>query len=185
MTREGFNEAQQSSLALASSFVSGPRRYVNLRHAPKRLSTTMMNASTNQLPLITLTCSTHNIQLRWPFIGSRSLRGVKLDAMVCRISVPSGPVRTVVSELERLAKQCLGAKPCKNTKIAKGELRLGAWVKFQDNGSFKWRHWGCERVLPPARGFGLMDSGSSDKVITNLKTEYKEPSDLDGYDELP
>jgi hypothetical protein len=40
--------------------------------------------------------------------------------------------------------QCNGPKPCKGTKIAKGELRLGAWVPFKDSGSFKWRHWGCE-----------------------------------------
>jgi hypothetical protein len=26
-------------------------------------------------------------------------------------------------------------------KIPKGELRLGAWVAFGDNGSYKWRHW--------------------------------------------
>lgn len=42
---------------------------------------------------------------------------------------------------------CNGPKPCHGTKIAKGELRLGVWVAFQDRGSFKWRHWGCESRL--------------------------------------
>lgn len=27
------------------------------------------------------------------------------------------------------------------TKITKGEIRFGAWVKFQEHGSWHWRHW--------------------------------------------
>jgi len=37
-----------------------------------------------------------------------------------------------------------GQKPCKGTKIAKGELRLGTWVTILEHGSLRWRHWGCK-----------------------------------------
>ncbi|OCF32768.1 hypothetical protein I316_05403 [Kwoniella heveanensis BCC8398] len=65
--------------------------------------------------------------------------------------------------------QCNGPKPCKGTKIGKGELRLGVWVEVMGNGSFKWKHWGCV----------------SEKVISNIKGDFPDPADLDGYDELP
>ncbi|GAA97672.1 uncharacterized protein L969DRAFT_87779 [Mixia osmundae IAM 14324] len=66
---------------------------------------------------------------------------------------------------------CNGNKWCKEgpePKIAKGGLRVGAWVKFREHGSFKWRHWGC--VTP--------------KVISNLKTAFEDPAELDGYEDL-
>ncbi|GFZ43305.1 hypothetical protein JCM24511_01025 [Saitozyma sp. JCM 24511] len=65
--------------------------------------------------------------------------------------------------------QCNGQKPCKGTKIAKGEFRIGVWVEFQGHGSFKWRHWGC----------------TTEKVLSNLKEQFDEASEVDGYEELP
>ncbi|OTB17037.1 hypothetical protein K445DRAFT_287395 [Daldinia sp. EC12] len=67
---------------------------------------------------------------------------------------------------------------CKKTgdKIQKGELRFGVWVEMPgtENGSFKWRHWGCV----------------SGKTITNLQEKISSGDDeyqwdmIDGYDEL-
>ena len=77
-----------------------------------------------------------------------------------------------------------GGKPCKGTKIDKGELRLGAWVTFQERGSFKWRHWGCRsRVRTRKSGIVLADgkcSGTTPQVINNMKKDFEEPSELDG-----
>ncbi|WVO19689.1 uncharacterized protein IAS62_000979 [Cryptococcus decagattii] len=64
---------------------------------------------------------------------------------------------------------CNGRKPCNGTKIGKGELRLGVWVEIHGNGSFKWRHWGC----------------TTPEVIKHWKEDFKKPSEIDGFDEIP
>ncbi|KUI57649.1 hypothetical protein VP1G_04967 [Cytospora mali] len=59
-------------------------------------------------------------------------------------------------------------------KIQKGELRFGAWVEYEDRGSWKWKHWGCV-------------SGAQ---IENLREAIRKGDDeydfdmIDGYDEL-
>ncbi|OSD02708.1 zf-PARP-domain-containing protein [Trametes coccinea BRFM310] len=64
--------------------------------------------------------------------------------------------------------KCTGPKPCKGTKIEKGELRFGSLVDFRGNTSFQWRHWGC--VTP--------------KIINNMKDKLGEVEELDGFEEL-
>ncbi|WVN85585.1 uncharacterized protein L203_100734 [Cryptococcus depauperatus CBS 7841] len=65
---------------------------------------------------------------------------------------------------------CNGKKPCKGTKIDKGQLRMGVWVEIPgSNGSFKWRHWGC----------------TTPEVIKHWKDDFNEATELDGFDELP
>jgi len=64
---------------------------------------------------------------------------------------------------------CVGKKPCKGTKIEKGELRFGTWVVIQEHGGWKWRHWGC--VTP--------------EVLANIKKEWPDVTEIDGYDEIP
>ncbi|KAH8089309.1 hypothetical protein HD553DRAFT_163268 [Filobasidium floriforme] len=66
-------------------------------------------------------------------------------------------------------RSCNGTKPCKGSKITKGECVFGTWVTFKETGSFKWRHLAC---MTP-------------KVIQNLKNEIPDPTEVDGYDELP
>ncbi|RYO88388.1 hypothetical protein DL766_003067 [Monosporascus sp. MC13-8B] len=67
---------------------------------------------------------------------------------------------------------------CKNAaaKIAKGELRLGAWVTMPggEHGSWRWRHWGC------VSGFTISNIQES---IKNADGDY-DWNMLDGYDEL-
>ncbi|KAH9816217.1 hypothetical protein DFH28DRAFT_219246 [Melampsora americana] len=65
--------------------------------------------------------------------------------------------------------QCNGKKPCKGTKIPKGEIRVGAWVVFREHGSFKWRHWGC----------------CTEAIFENLSTELDgKIEELDGFEDL-
>lgn len=45
----------------------------------------------------------------------------------------AGIYRLELSPNNRAA--CNGRKPCKGTKIGKGEVRLGSWVTFHENGS--------------------------------------------------
>ncbi|ORX35402.1 poly polymerase and DNA-ligase Zn-finger region-domain-containing protein [Kockovaella imperatae] len=75
--------------------------------------------------------------------------------------------RLEVSSSNRAA--CNGKLPCKGNKIMKGELRLGTWVQIRDNGSFKWRHWGCV----------------TEAQIQNLQKDFPNPDDVDGFEELP
>ncbi|WVO13125.1 hypothetical protein L204_100737 [Cryptococcus depauperatus] len=61
---------------------------------------------------------------------------------------------------------CNGKKPCKGTKIDKGQLRMGVWVEIPgSNGSFKWRHWGC----------------TTPEVIKHWKDDFNEATELDGF----
>lgn len=84
--------------------------------------------------------------------------------------------------------RCNGPKPCKGSKIDKGILRLGSWVEVMGNGSFKWRHWGCEcfgtiaadPARPRLRGRRLNTAGTTDKVIANLKESFEEAKEIDG-----
>jgi hypothetical protein len=64
--------------------------------------------------------------------------------------------------------KCKGPKPCAGTAIAKGELRVGSLVDFKGNTSFAWRHWGC----------------TTNKIIENMKKNFEDASELDGYDDL-
>ncbi|KAI2782123.1 zf-PARP-domain-containing protein [Daldinia loculata] len=67
---------------------------------------------------------------------------------------------------------------CKKTgdKIQKGELRFGVWVDLPgaENGSYRWRHWGCV----------------SGKTVGNLQEKISDGDGdyqwdmIDGYDEL-
>lgn len=59
---------------------------------------------------------------------------------------------------------CKGRKPCKGTKIRKGELRLGTLVTIQGTTSFQWRHWGCV----------------TEQIIRNIKEKdgITDPADL-------
>ncbi|KAF9508129.1 hypothetical protein BS47DRAFT_1303166 [Hydnum rufescens UP504] len=63
---------------------------------------------------------------------------------------------------------CKGPKPCKGTKIQKGELRMGVVVDFRGHSTFQWRHWGC---VTPA-------------VLSNMKKKHPEVEDLDGFEDL-
>ncbi|TFK70796.1 zf-PARP-domain-containing protein [Pluteus cervinus] len=63
---------------------------------------------------------------------------------------------------------CKGPKPCTGTNIPKGALRLGTPVDFRGNKSFAWRHWGC----------------TTKKVIENIKKNFEDASELDGYEDL-
>lgn len=81
----------------------------------------------------------------------------------------SGAFRIEVSPTSRAG--------CKNTeckkkgiKIEKAQLRYGAFITGPDWQSWSWKHWGC--VTP--------------KQIGNLNKDIEgDPSQLDGYDELP
>ncbi|PFH47702.1 hypothetical protein AMATHDRAFT_151459 [Amanita thiersii Skay4041] len=64
--------------------------------------------------------------------------------------------------------KCKGPKPCSGIVIAKQQLRFGTLVDFRGNQSFTYRHWGC--VTP--------------KIIEKMKSQFNDPSELDGYDEL-
>ncbi|KAL0570603.1 hypothetical protein V5O48_011351 [Marasmius crinis-equi] len=64
--------------------------------------------------------------------------------------------------------KCKGPKPCSGTVITKGALRFGTTVEFQGKQSFAWRHWGCV----------------TKKQIENMKTQFSEASELDGFEEL-
>ncbi|KAL1744568.1 hypothetical protein HDZ31DRAFT_38296 [Schizophyllum fasciatum] len=61
-----------------------------------------------------------------------------------------------------------GNSQSSGTRIEKGALRLGSVVDFRGNTSFAWRHWGC----------------TTDKVLANIKEQFPDPSEVDGYDEL-
>uniref|UniRef100_V5ET49 PARP-type domain-containing protein n=2 Tax=Kalmanozyma brasiliensis (strain GHG001) TaxID=1365824 RepID=V5ET49_KALBG len=78
------------------------------------------------------------------------------------------PYRIEYSANNRAA--CKGAKPCKGTKIKKGEMRLGTLVEIQGNQSFAYRHYGC----------------ITSQVIRNIKEKdgITDPVDLDGFEEL-
>jgi hypothetical protein len=71
------------------------------------------------------------------------------------------------------------------TPIAKGELRFGSLVDFKGNTSLyvslpcslhvadaffrsAWRHWGCV----------------TSKIISNMKVQFEDPADLDGFEDL-
>ncbi|GJE86488.1 zf-PARP domain-containing protein [Phanerochaete sordida] len=64
--------------------------------------------------------------------------------------------------------KCKGPKPCAGTPIPKGALRMGSVVDFKGNTSFAWRHWGCV----------------TSKVLQNMKTQFEDPEDLDGFEDL-
>ncbi|KAJ4472127.1 hypothetical protein J3R30DRAFT_1037186 [Lentinula aciculospora] len=64
--------------------------------------------------------------------------------------------------------KCKGPKPCAGTTLTKGCLRFGSTVEFQGKQSFAWRHWGC--ITP--------------KVLSNVKDEHPDASDVDGFEEL-
>lgn len=65
-----------------------------------------------------------------------------------------------------------GKKPCKGTKIAKGEARLGVWVEIQGHGSFKWRHWGCEPVITDWKAMELMARCNS-RGLEQLESRFQ------------
>ncbi|KAK3335427.1 hypothetical protein B0T19DRAFT_7934 [Cercophora scortea] len=62
-----------------------------------------------------------------------------------------------------------------NTKILKGELRLGTWVEIQDHGGFQWRHWGCVS--------GEQIHNIREKIGQDAHGEYKWDF-IDGWEEL-
>ncbi|KAE9404479.1 zf-PARP-domain-containing protein [Gymnopus androsaceus JB14] len=64
--------------------------------------------------------------------------------------------------------KCKGPKPCGGTIIPKGGLRLGSTVDFNGKQSFAWRHWGCATA----------------KVIANIKGQFPDASDVDGFEDL-
>lgn len=64
--------------------------------------------------------------------------------------------------------KCKGPRPCAGSTIDKGELRVGSMVDFRGNTSFAWRHWGC----------------TTEKIISNMKNQFSESSELDGYEDL-
>ncbi|KAF8906728.1 hypothetical protein CPB84DRAFT_360495 [Gymnopilus junonius] len=66
-------------------------------------------------------------------------------------------------------KECLsGPKPCSGTPIGKGELRFGTLIDMRGVQSFVWRHWGCV----------------TKKILENVKKNFEEASELDGFEEL-
>ncbi|KAE9385229.1 zf-PARP-domain-containing protein [Gymnopus androsaceus JB14] len=64
--------------------------------------------------------------------------------------------------------KCKGRKPCGGTVIHQGSLRLGCTVEFNGKECFAWRHWGC----------------TTTKVIANMKAQFPDASDVDGFEEL-
>ncbi|KAJ3880629.1 zf-PARP-domain-containing protein [Lentinula edodes] len=64
--------------------------------------------------------------------------------------------------------KCKGPKPCGGSTLTKGSLRFGTTVEFQGKQSFAWRHWGCV----------------TSKVLSNVKSEHPEASDVDGFEDL-
>ncbi|KAF8956286.1 hypothetical protein BDZ97DRAFT_1671792 [Flammula alnicola] len=64
--------------------------------------------------------------------------------------------------------KCKGPKPCSGTPIGKGELRFGTLADLQGHTSFFWRHWGCV----------------TKKIIENVKKNFEEASELDGFEDL-
>ncbi|ORY80258.1 poly polymerase and DNA-ligase Zn-finger region-domain-containing protein [Leucosporidium creatinivorum] len=87
---------------------------------------------------------------------------------------------------------CNGRQPCKGTKIAKGELRLGVWVDFgsEYGGSFKFHHWGCvtDRQLANMNvvfggdasqllGFNKIDSEDQQMVRKAFQTGFVDSDD--------
>ncbi|OAV99267.1 hypothetical protein, variant [Puccinia triticina 1-1 BBBD Race 1] len=65
--------------------------------------------------------------------------------------------------------KCNGRKPCFGTAIPKGQLRFGTWVTLHENGSFKWRHWGC----------------LTSSVLKNVSNELEDKiEELDGFEDL-
>ncbi|KAJ3773970.1 zf-PARP-domain-containing protein [Lentinula raphanica] len=64
--------------------------------------------------------------------------------------------------------KCKGPKPCAGSVLTKGCLRFGTTVEFQGKQSFAWRHWGCV----------------TSKVLSNVKNEHPDASDVDGFEEL-
>ncbi|KAJ3972469.1 zf-PARP-domain-containing protein [Lentinula raphanica] len=57
---------------------------------------------------------------------------------------------------------------CSGSVLTKGCLRFGTTVEFQGKQSFAWRHWGCV----------------TSKVLSNVKNEHPDASDVDGFEEL-
>ncbi|KAJ3992258.1 zf-PARP-domain-containing protein [Lentinula boryana] len=64
--------------------------------------------------------------------------------------------------------KCKGPKPCAGSTLPKGCLRFGSTVEFQGKQSFAWRHWGCV----------------TSKVLSNVRDEHPDASDVDGFEEL-
>ncbi|KAG2362056.1 hypothetical protein BDR07DRAFT_1584247, partial [Suillus spraguei] len=66
--------------------------------------------------------------------------------------------------------KCKGPKPCAGAQSnrQRGELRVGSGVDFRGNTSYAWRHWGCTTA----------------KIISNMKSQFEYPDELDGFDDL-